>query len=512
MAGWQKLLGLSGQVAKRGSAKAAKTSKELVEEMAEEGPEVLGKGTSRAAKEAGEIPEAIYKEITPTTGMDDMSWMNRMDPRLKKFIAGAGGIGAGVTAYNMMGGDEPPTPLAPQDKSILPDNYNQLAQDEANSMSEVSKKEAKKTVETQAPSIDGLAIDAAAKKTDIDDEYEIARDRSDRNALVALLGKASTQIGGGIASLGAGSQVSGDASGFEDLLKMSDRPLSQLKEKQNYTKAKAELNDENAMRDPNSEISRMVTGIAQKVGILKAGQTASAMDLKNAGVNLGTLLSTIEAGKARTEAAALAREARIAGKEEKLSDTQRKFAQGLRKEATTGVLGKQYSTFSTGQRMSDALSDFAKDPSGYSDYATLMGGLKVLQGDESVVREAEVRMGMQATSLFDGLQNDLQKLKSGKSLQPNQRQAMIDTIKTLTDLSKQQYMNSVKPILEQAEMEGIDPNLILSGSLRGSKAVNTQTNNSNGMVKVLPPGSTKPKLIPANEVDAALAAGGKLVE
>ena len=56
-----------------------------------------------------------------------------------------------------------------------------------------------------------------------------------------------------------------------------------------YDKAKAELDDETKMRDPNSDISKMVTDLAQKTGILKPGQSASAMSLKK--VERGRLLS-----------------------------------------------------------------------------------------------------------------------------------------------------------------------------------------------------------------------------
>jgi hypothetical protein len=76
---------------------------------------------------------------------------------------------------------------------------------------------------------------------------------------------------------------------------------------------------------------------------------------------------------------------------------------------------------------------------------------------------------MSATSLFDSLQNQLQKAATGKLLQPEQRKQMVDTIRILSDISKNQYMQSVQPILEQAEREGIDRELILPGSVVGEE-------------------------------------------
>lgn len=477
---FRKLLSLGSQTAPRiaDDVIESKALQKLAAEAGEEAPEVIGKASRRAAKEAGEeIPDAVFKEVTPTTGMDDMSLWNRLDKKKAAALLGLGGAGAAMLAG---GGQEPPmAPVEPvkAEEPILPDNYNALAQAEADEMG-------KRTVSREAPKKDGLDFDALAKKFDEGmaglpkdtdrqpaqiDEMAEAQSRADRNLLLAQLGKAASQIGGGIAQIGINKDISPDTSGFDNLAKLADRPVSQLKERQAYEKATAELGDEKAMRDPKSEISKLVSDLAAKTGLIKPGQSISAMSLKNAGVNLGTLLATIEAGKARKEAAQLQREASAKQKEEKLSKDERKFVQGLRKEATTGVLGKQYATYSTGQRMQESLEQFAKDPSGYKDYATLMGGLKSLQGDESVVREAEVRLGMSATSAINSALNSLQRAMTGQSLQPEQREQMIETVKILTDASRRQYMQSVKPILEQATMEGIDPNLILSGSLAGAK-------------------------------------------
>lgn len=488
---WQRLLSRGSQTAPRIADDIVESNalQKLAREAGEEAPEVLGKGTSRAAKEAAEdIPEAAFKEITPTTGMDDMSMWNRLDKKKAAALLGLGGAGA-----LMLGGNETQVPLKPEEpvKAVEPKKPEEV------------KAEVKKTVNTEAPKQDGLDFDALAKKFDEGmaslpkeaepevDDFAAAQELANRNLLFAQLGKAASQIGAGIATVGAGAEVKADTSGFDDLAKAADRPLTQLQAKQKHERAKAELGDEKAMRDPKSEISKLVSELATKTGLIKPGQEISAMTLKNSGVNLGTLLSTIEAAKGRKEAAMLAKEAKDQAKLDQMSERQRKFVQGLRKEATTGVLGKQYATYATGQRMQSALEQFAADPSGYKDYATLMGGLKSLQGDESVVREAEVRLGMSATSIFDSLQNQLQKAATGKMLQPEQRKQMIDTIKILTDASKRQYMQSVQPILEQAQMEGIEPGLILSGSLSGAKEqAATPAVETKEFKQQLPPGST----------------------
>lgn len=481
------LLGKSKTVATKGS------------DVLEETPEVLGKGTSRLAKEASEeVPEAAFKEITPTTDMDDMSLWNRLDKKKAAALLGLGGAGA-----LMLPEDETPSqpPLTPQDLQTLDTPEAPSAAPSAIAPSEPKP--------IQTGDIDRSGLDQAMKAfkplpeeaAPAQEEESLFRKiieegiagRAGANREADLL-RASELISAGLSRTKAehgGSDIR--RARAKESMEAAESRIGAEKSQQAYNKAKSELGDEKAMRDPNSEISKLVSDLAIKTGLIKPGQQVSAMSLKNAGVNLGTLLATIEAGKARKEAAAMAKEEKTKAKEAQLNEKQRKFVQGLRKEATTGVLGKQYATYATGQRMANSLEQFAQNPSGYKDYASLMGGLKSLQGDESVVREAEVRMGVGATSAINAALNYLDRLKSGKTLQPQQRQEMIDTIKILTDASRQQYMYSVQPILEQAEMEGIDPELILSGSLSGTKKTEetpVPDVETKEFKQQMPPGST----------------------
>src|SRR6478735_3158176 len=108
----RKLLGYGSQTAPKIIDDVAEEALPLVarsaDDVAEVGPQVIGKGTSRAAKDAVEAIDTPFTEITPTTGSDDM--VRRMDPRLAKIALATGLIGGGAA---MMGGDEPPVPMAP---------------------------------------------------------------------------------------------------------------------------------------------------------------------------------------------------------------------------------------------------------------------------------------------------------------------------------------------------------------------------------------------------------------
>lgn len=444
----------------------------------EVGPEVIGTGTSRAGREATEeIPDAIFTEITPTTGMDDMSFLSRMDPRLAKLIGGGAAVGAG--AMMLGGGDDevpPQLPMVPQGQSpsqpekILPDNYMDLAQEEALNQSIVS------SIPKGIPSPSSQRMDEPSRSPAEEQmnylqmmkEAQVKKGESDIGALFA---QAGADIAAGFGA-GSGLREKPDYSTAEWLQKRGEKGVSDVKglmetdvSEKKMKQLQKEMMDEEKLRDPNSDASKMTRDILSKYGL----NVRTAKEAKDAGINVQNILLQELAAKNAKEVASLAKEQKVKTQEKALDEKQRKFAQSLRGELTSGVLGKQYSTFSTGQRMSSALQKFAENPTGYSDYATLMGGLKVLQGDESVVREAEVRLGMSATSLFESLQNQLQRAASGRSLQPSQRKAMIDTIQTLTDLSKQQYMQAAAPILEQGAMEGIPEEILLSGSLSGAK-------------------------------------------
>lgn len=267
--GFRKLLGLGSQTAPRIADDVVESKalrKKLAEEAAQETPEVVGEGTSKFARSADDIPDADFVEVTPTTGMDDMSWLNRMDPRLKAFAKGgaAGGTLGYIASelYPYEEGSDVQVPLRREEKSAAPAIKKEVAP--------VTTQPKKQTVRTEAPKPQGLAPDAQVKEAEAElDEMRQAQDKSEQNRLMAIFGKAASGIGSSIASLGAGSQVKADTEIFDELLKSSDRPVSQVKERQNYAKAKAELDDEKAMRDPGSEISKMVTSIAQKVGILQ---------------------------------------------------------------------------------------------------------------------------------------------------------------------------------------------------------------------------------------------------
>lgn len=164
----------------------------------------------------------------------------------------------------------------------------------------------------------------------------------------------------------------------------------------------------------------------------------------------------------------LAMEGAKAGRvaKEKVSD----MTSSLRKEATSGEMGKLYGNYKTASRGADLLRQFDADPSGFSDYGAMMSTLKALQGDTSVVREAELKQGINATSLENKVKNWASRLATGKTLQPEQRVEMIDALKKMTAVAADQYRGAVAPIRRQAQDYGIADEAIFDPGLFGQPA------------------------------------------
>ena len=276
----------------------------------------------------------------------------------------------------------------------------------------------------------------------------------------AQLGVGLGQIGAAAAAAMAGNKNQFEAVGQQQMEQARSIPDQYLKEVQ-FEK-----------EDPNSAMSKGYRQLASSMGFDIQG-TASAADLERLMPQLSNIYNQQEAHKARADQNRENRASRreelqmrlAAMKEQKKtakSDKEERFVQSLRKELTAGQMGKMYGNYATANRMGSAIEQFAKDPGAYKDYATLMGGLKALQGDDSVVREAEVRLGMSATSLGNKVKNWSERLITGKSLQPSQRAEMVQAARILAEVARQQYIDAADPVLQQADAQGIPRQLILN--------------------------------------------------
>ncbi len=129
--------------------------------------------------------------------------------------------------------------------------------------------------------------------------------------LAANLSKAGSQIGAAIASKNTSSPIKADTSLAESVEKQAGQPitdiLTQREAKDRELKRQKELldlNDEASLRDPNSAVSKALRDGAKLAG-LSLPDDVSGKQLRDSGINLGTLLNARQAAEARKEAAAL---------------------------------------------------------------------------------------------------------------------------------------------------------------------------------------------------------------
>lgn len=322
------------------------------------------------------------------------------------------------------------------------------------------------------------AVQATKESLPVIDELGDAQSRSKELMALLMMARGAEKIGTGIA------RTKSDPNYLKEMEGMIKQPVEDVMTRQKHKAGllNQDINEYNYafakdLDRPDSNVSKlyretarsMVAGsptLQKNEALTKvlAGDI-SAAELQKFSPMLFNLVSQEQARQAKAEALKDTAAAKADKSAEETEKDKKKFTRDLRRELTQGAYGTLYKNASVAQRSNEAIEGFMKDPTGYSDYATLMGGLKTLQGDESVVREAEIRLGMQAGSFKEKVLNEVDRLRTGKSLQPQQRANILKSVKILQDVALGQYKQAVEPILQQADAEGVDHKLILPGNI-----------------------------------------------
>lgn len=306
-----------------------------------------------------------------------------------------------------------------------------------------------------------MVFDVGAGKLGRDADLKDAQNRAANVKFVNEMGKAGDIIGAGISG---GQPIAAAQSLFDSNIKDADNIV------QDYQARVA-----NQKNDPDSPYSKAFREYAKQLGIdirgdftaadgekiapmlYKQYEQAAEQKYKNAtlGLKRDELSETSRHHKAM-EGISKDKATSTGGK---ATDSQ---VAKLRGESTKGQLGKLYENLKLADSASAAIDEFAKNPSGYTDYGTLMLALKTLQGDTSVVKEAEMRMGRNAASLFTKAQNYVDRAANGESLQPKQRQEILKALKGLQGIRRDQYAKAARPIYEQAKRQNLPMNEVFS--------------------------------------------------
>lgn len=426
---------------------------------------------ARMEAEGGILADKILpKDATPS----------QRSAMIKRLIAGGAIAGAGYGAYKMFGGGSPQDPAqraigaavaapAPKQEEKAPVEPTKVIPAREQKVTSGVKPIAPEVKGTSQASVSNTIEETGPETINTVENLEDAQQRRNMAQLTNRLGKAGELLG---TAFSGAKPVAQQA--FDEQIKDAENIVTDFEKK-----AEQEKND------PNSQVSREFREYYERL----TGQTANPKMSLNNGMKIMPYavqrFMATEAQKARREQQAVqlqsakdlkemtleaARIGAVGKQREKDSDEKRLFTQKLRTELQSKEYGKMLADYTSSARNAAALESFSKNPTGYSDYGMLMSSLKALQGDQSVVREAEIRLGKDATSLFNKLQNYVSSAATGRSLQPNQRQDMINAISQLKDITKSSYIRNIQPVLEQARAEGIDETVLLPEALRNPQA------------------------------------------
>ena len=163
-----------------------------------------------------------------------------------------------------------------------------------------------------------------------------------------------------------------------------------------------------------------------------------------------------EIGREKIEASKAAKVNENAGK---VSEKNNKFIRDVRNDV------QKKGSFKAAQAAYKGLhlvKKFTKNPNGFTDYGTLMAALKSMQGDESVIREAELRQGQNAASMFTKGRNAIQSAINGKKLSPEQRNQIEQALHFASAISLDLHNAEIEPIKKQVESMGLPQDQIFA--------------------------------------------------
>jgi hypothetical protein len=421
-------------------------------------------GLPVVGRQMDDVIDVTARNVDAAPVMDKASFLQKYG---KKGAIGAGLAGAGILGISALQ-DEQPQQAAPTVQPLEPTKA-QISTPPTTETPPASTGMTK-TASLGSGSLPGTPQQDPLKVLDFgtgfkDTAAALQEQQQMRNDawLANQLSKAGSQLGAAIAGV-----KTPDLSLFDENIKQADSVVNQYKERMEKEKT-----------DPNSPLSKGMKQFMKSFGFDVQGD-ASAEELMKLSPLAERYYQSVENREARIAAdrqRSLDRQAQLQiAKMNKEAETGRKrgeklegYTMQMRKDLTSGPLAKQYTAVVNSKTALGDLTEFMKNPTGYSDYGTLMRSLKVLQGDDSVVREAEMRLGQNAGSLGQKLQNYVDQMATGRSLRPEQRQDIINTLKIMDSSATDLYKQAAQPYLEQARELGLNENYILPGIMRDSQ-------------------------------------------
>lgn len=441
-------------------------TKAIVKKGALEADEIVGEATKRSSV----IDDIMDAELVQKANRE------KMDPRLAALLGGAGLGAAGVA---MMGGDEPPQPPmaktmeapAPKEEEFPYDLMDAGAQAEALSMPKAAP-----SIKKSEPVVEKPSTVTPSEIKDISDldRLKEAQEKDQNQAMMLGLLRGANQIGAGLAMTQA-DQSAVDA--LEKQVGSRERNVkSQISAKddiQKIEKARLDIDDENKLRDANSNISKTARELAQRLGIA-TGKEVSAKQLQDAGLNLSTLLSTQIAADSRREMFALQKDQL---KNQKEMQNQRKTQESVDKLVSQAYKSKDFEAYNASKDAITSIQAAIESGDKTASGTAFMQFAKIAQGDNSVVRDGDMAVlagRFNYTSPSEMISKLAAKAKGGNFNEQELKQMQV-VAERARQIKGERVQKLLSPALARAERAGlelnetIDPSVVEEFSSLGSK-------------------------------------------
>jgi hypothetical protein len=157
-------------------------------------------------------------------------------------------------------------------------------------------------------------------------------------------------------------------------------------------------------------------------------------------------------------------------------EKQNKEISDLRKELTSGTRGEMLKEANSLRKVKSLAEAYLKDPKAqpYVNVAVMLSGAKALQGDDSVVRQPEMRAMQEAGDVATKLMAQVRQAGTGDALSQVQKQQLVDALTTMSRIADKAYMDIAKPAISYAERNNLPLAEILGeGFLEQKKAVSS---------------------------------------
>lgn len=427
-------------------------------------PEAMPKAPSAPIVEAEPMLPAVRKNTMPQNIVD--AQIAKPSSMLDKLILGGT---AGIGGAAMLMGDEESAsiPLAPQNqpkRESIPQTPAPVAP---------KKEETQPTKESNLLGGD-LDFNKLIEKSQIPVSQETAKTPEQEEMDFVKMMQAAQERQGELdfvdnmlrAGITAGSAIGrtkADYSGVEALQKQNARGVENVKglmtadmDAKKIQKVQAELQDDNKLRDPKSDVSKMFRDAMAKAGF-SLPETTSAQDGKAMGVNVFNILSQ-----------QIAREEARANREMAMGNMN---TERTKASVDRGISNWQKSdaakAYSASKAAIDAIDQAILSGDKIAAGTAFMRFAKTAQGDDSVVKSEDMK------TLLGGVNyspkayiEKMQDIAVGKNVTDRELQAMRNIMTKISEKERQKAYSGLNPILKRAQSAGleldqyIDPNKV----------------------------------------------------